>query len=329
MKSLIQTITLVIGLTLVTGNFVQGQSVLEDTEREMAESQRKMIEAQREIAESQREISKVQWKEFDVQHIGKLPKGSVIGSVLVIPSAEAKVEDMVGIMEDMNVMSRIFDKKLEQAQMMPGWGLSGRSGYSYGGGGGFMSGIGFMSSGGRGIQSIYLEGYGALFLLNVDIPLFPPAQVEEEKEQVEEPADPIWEQAKREIYEPTDVGSRTRPRRSEQQSEYDAEKVEELKSQVIKALKHTSNIRALKPTEWIIVTVRENASQSVGTIASRIFTVKTKDAATFYEKPIPTEVGFSWPAVLIMRVKKSDADAYANDELDGEQFRQRVQIFTY
>ena len=33
--------------------------------------------------------------------------------------------------------------------------------------------------------------------------------------------------------------------------------------------------------------------------------------------------------VLIIRVKKSDIDAFAKDKLDFEQFRQKVQIFTY
>jgi len=38
--------------------------------------------------------------------------------VLVIPAAEMKAEDLVTIMEDMNVMSRIFDKQLAKANLI-------------------------------------------------------------------------------------------------------------------------------------------------------------------------------------------------------------------
>ena len=41
------------------------------------------------------------------------------------------------------------------------------------------------------------------------------------------------------------------------------------------------------------------------------------------------EMGLFSPTVLTIRVKKSDIDAFAAGELDFEQFRQKVQIFTY
>ena len=42
-----------------------------------------------------------------------------------------------------------------------------------------------------------------------------------------------------------------------------------------------------------------------------------------------SEMGVSSATVLTIRVKKSDADVFAKGELDYEQFRQKVQIFTY
>ena len=41
------------------------------------------------------------------------------------------------------------------------------------------------------------------------------------------------------------------------------------------------------------------------------------------------EMGFSAATVLTIRAKKSDVDAFAKDQQDYEQFRQKVQIFTY
>ncbi len=39
--------------------------------------------------------------------------------------------------------------------------------------------------------------------------------------------------------------------------------------------------------------------------------------------------GYYSETVLTIRVKKSDVDAFAKDELDFDQFRQKVQIFLY
>jgi len=41
--------------------------------------------------------------------------------------------------------------------------------------------------------------------------------------------------------------------------------------------------------------------------------------------------GDSWQqtTVLTLRVKKADIDAYAEGELNFEQFKQKVQVFTY
>ena len=41
------------------------------------------------------------------------------------------------------------------------------------------------------------------------------------------------------------------------------------------------------------------------------------------------EMGVSAATVLTIRAKKSDVDAFASGEQDFEQFRQKVQIFTY
>jgi hypothetical protein len=42
-----------------------------------------------------------------------------------------------------------------------------------------------------------------------------------------------------------------------------------------------------------------------------------------------SEMGASAATVLTIRAKKSDIDAYAKDEQILEQFRRKVQIFTY
>ena len=55
-------------------------------------------------------------------------KYSAVGTVLVIPAAETQVGELATIMEDMNIMSRIFDKELGETNMILGGGFSRRRG---------------------------------------------------------------------------------------------------------------------------------------------------------------------------------------------------------
>jgi hypothetical protein len=253
------------------------------------------------------------------------------GSVLVIPSAEIKAEDVVAIAEDMNVMSRIFEKNLEQARIATARG-------------GLFAGsrdplVAFLGGGGA-IESMYLQGCGALFLMKVDFPLSAPPQVEEEK-QAEQKAesDPVWEQMRREMYEPQEVG---RGSQKEPEEKYDAGKVESLKITLIKALKHTANIRSLKPDESVILTVTgsgESAGARVAAIHGRSVLLSHRNQVVVQEKsgdgtaktkiveaPSSSQTPYFSPTALVIRAKKSDIDEFAKGTLDADQFRQRAQV---
>jgi len=249
------------------------------------------------------------------------------GAVLVIPAAEMKTEDLVTVTEDMSVMSRIFEKNLEQAHIATTRGGLALSDYH----------ALAMLIGGRGgaIQSMYLQGYGALFLMRVDFPLSPPPQVkEEEKEkQTTEEADPVWDQMRREMYEPQEA---TRRRAEQPEEKYDAEKVENLKTALVKALKHAANIRSLKPDESVILTVAGSggpAGTSVAAIYGHQVLVQEKgndgkvNKARWVGAPSSGRTTYFAPTVLVIRAKKSDIDSFAKDG-DYEQFRQRTQLLT-
>lgn len=253
------------------------------------------------------------------------------GQVFVIPAAEIKTKDLVTIMEDMSVMSRILDKKLD---LSPGGIFPGGMG-GFGGMDRFGNLSFFGSTGGCSTEAIFLQGYGALFLIKVDFPLSPPAE-EEGEEEPEEDMDALWEETKREIYEPADA--RRRRADEEEQEEYDAERVEEMKETLIKALKHGANIRNLKASESIIITVtgkEDQAGISVGSskvILNRdqiLIEDEDSKVVRIYDGPFSDEMGFSSPAVMTIRAKKSDVDAFSKGKLDFDEFRKRVQIFTY
>jgi hypothetical protein len=174
----------------------------------------------------------------------------------------------------------------------------------------------------------------------MDFPLSAPPQVEEEKPaEKEAESDPVWAQMRREMYEPPEAA---RGSRKEPEQKYDAEKVENLKTTLIKALKHAANIRSLKSDESMILTVTgsgESAGAHVaashsraashsstnqvvvenksgdGTATARVVSSSSSDQTTYFS-----------PTALVIRAKKSDIDEFAKGTLDADQFRQRVQV---
>jgi hypothetical protein len=235
-----------------------------------------------------------------------------IGTVLVIPTAQMKPQDLAAITEDMNVMSRILDKKLGRAPRISA-----------------ISTIRLFSGDSQATEAIYLQGFGTLFLIKVSYPLAPPLEVQEAK--AEKDVDPVWTQTKQEIYMPEStrtVGIRMGDRPAEDYvEEYNAEKVEDLKRTLIKALKHAANIRNLGPDDLVTVVV----SGSEPRIAVRHIHVSSRSSGivTSRTPSWPSEMTSSAPTFLAIRAKKSDIDAFSKDELNYDQFRQRTQIFTY
>jgi hypothetical protein len=247
-------------------------------------------------------------------------------AVLVIPSTQMKPQDLLAIMEDMNVMARIFDKQLAKNHLIQGrdyrffyshrsndernwWPLNNLLG----------------RQDGRATETIYLEGFGAIFLMGVDFPLVPPPKVQEKK--TEEPADRIWAETKQEIYMPD---ATRKSRETPQAEEYDAEKVEKLKRTLANALKHASNIRALKPDQWAILTVTGQSGRLGGTIGHAGQNCRACHALTekVNYKSSPSRMGSCLPTVLTICAKKSDIDSFSKDDLDFDQFRERTKIFT-
>jgi len=235
--------------------------------------------------------------------------------VLVIPTAEIQPQDLVTMMEDMTVMCRIFDKRLEQSNLVSGRFTTDSR---------IILPMPF-SQDSRSTGAMYIQGYGALFLTRVDFLLSPPPEAPEEKETKEEDVDPVWEQMKQEMYEPEDV-SRRRSTGERPEEKYNAEKVEELKETLIKALKHATNIRGLKPDESVILTVTGKAGQS-GPFVTGVY--KSGDSKYITTGSVGAGSGSLSPTVLTIRAKKSDIDAFAEGKLSFEKFTEKTQLLSY
>lgn len=253
--------------------------------------------------------------------LSRLKLASALGrrgsSVLMVLTSQMKPEDVAATTEDLNIMSRIFDKKLGSGYA----GTPRTTGVS-------STNVSGLSSllrhrgGSQGTQAIYLHGYAALFLMNVDFPLAAPPKVDVEKS--DKDVDPVWEGAKREI----SASGKTRDQdyvyvKYDSAKEYDAEKVQDLKTNLTKALRHAANIRNLKPDELIILAVA-GTQQPAASVAEIAVEGKKTYRVIANVNAGPTFSG----AVLTIRAKKSDIDAYAKAQLTLEQFRERVQFVT-
>ena len=399
MRVIIRTVSLILifGLqTTCSGGRADKSSldIAESVERYVAAAQKQaqveveeaLVEAENEMAAAKEEMEAIEW-EFE-SPLGKWRGTSTAPAaptppslrfnnalsiitdkfvpdsaqnILVIPAGEMAGEQLGEIIEDMNIMSRIFEKDLDEADM-----LKGRKIWLFG------------AQGAGAPRNIYLEGYGALFLMDVDFPLLPLPQAEE-KEIEEEDIDQVWQQAKREVYQsPSDRHFKIDS--DDEQEAYDAAKVEALKSKLIRNLKHAANIRNLKSAEWIVVAVTGSGGQTSGVQINVGGGMSTESFGRGgraggagarggrggraggagvrggrggraggrgrfgggggfgggdsgggfgggFTEGLSTRSTSA--TVLTVRAKKSDVDDFAKGKLDFEKFQKRVQMLTY
>lgn len=231
--------------------------------------------------------------------------------VFIVPTAEIEVEDYVAIERDMNVMSLIFDRALRKPQMI---------------GGVFTVMEDFFGRNSHVTEAIYLDGYGALFFLEVNFTLFGSSESKQKEapKEVEEHTDQIWERAEQELFSPQEL----RNRGSSSSREYDPEKVENLKATLITVLKHAANIKVLKSDEFVVLTIIGKATNR-GRSMSGPYSVASygrggRRRSVSAVKKIPYA-----GTVVNIRAKKADIDAYSKGELDFDKFNEKVQIFTH
>jgi len=285
------------------------------------------------------------------------------------PAEGGKVELLE---EDLSVMTRLLEKNLER-------GL-GEDAVQY-----KMNIPLLVTSGGRSVRALYAEGMGALFMVKLNLPLLSPPKAETKKPQAA--TDSEWDQTRQEMEtedESSDLaGDITN-------STYDEEKVDSLKTLILQTFKHASNIRSLRPTEFVAVSVfgTDPGGAALGnsvTVSSKGSSSKRKMGTISVVSPGPAgavkeganppvaapagEAGFARQAaanaqidvnpiragggdasstatshevflefgkrnygrgtVLTLRVKKSDVDAFAKNEIDFDAFKRRVTLNSY
>jgi hypothetical protein len=230
--------------------------------------------------------------------------------VLVIRSSDDGKEQET-LEQDLPVMARILSKAVQEN--------GGQSSYR-------AMGIDVaFAPGSSPFRSMYLDGYGALFMLNVGFPLLPPpAKADAQKEKVDE--DSAWEQARNEVYGKPSV----RPDRQAGEP-YDESKVNKLKDSLLEALKNAPNIRGLKSEDFITVCVFGGGSGRVS--VSGAYAVAANPHSANDTTPEPGQnlwianspsSGSTHSSLLTIRVKKSEAEAFAKGKINLEDLRHKA-----
>jgi hypothetical protein len=242
------------------------------------------------------------------------------GKALVIRSSESDLKEQAQLEEDLAVMAHILEKAASER-------AGGHGGQPYG-----ATAMGiyvFYTPAASPLRSLYLDGYGALFMLNVGYPLLPPPHAEGQQEKPEANSD--WEDAKQELYgQPR--GGRALVASAEP---YDEERVNRLREGLLESLKNATNIRGLKPDDSITVCVF--GGPSWGQLKTMTYVKRGTGPGEARSAREPRgAVAVSGrdgspmrQTIMTIRVKKSDADAFAKGAMTQEAFRKRAHVVSY
>ena len=267
--------------------------------------------------------------------------------VLVIPGSEAlSAEEMGVVVENMQIMSHIIGLKLNEGNLNP-LGRRVPRGLDYWD----LTSSRF----GDDIESIYLEGFGALFLMNTNYSLVAP--VEKAAEPVEEPKDALWSEVRKNITNPptqtrsafggwsdalySGGGARATV------MEYSEEAVNKLKGTLLETLVHASNMSQVGDDEVIVVHVtgapRMVQSQKDTDVEPEV-TDTVGGAGVVRGLSSGTAVGLlsaprlprpaaravvGKPTHLVIRAPMSEIKDLANDEIDFDTFKRNGSVVIY
>jgi hypothetical protein len=256
---------------------------------------------------------------------------------LLIRTRDMDLEEQSQLEEDLNVMSRILEKAA-QSDATPARGPR-------------AMGIELVLGVGSGpVRTLYLDGYGALFMVNVGFALLPAATADDtDPDEPKSETETIWEQTRQEMYgnprSPDSVVTFVGGPELIEGQPYDAEKVEALRTSLIEALKNATNFRQLADGESVTVCVTgapiadprvqvfRNKS-AVITKDSQPYATKSRDEQLI-EQLVVRHRQFADPstattrAVMTIQAAKGDIDRFARGELSLDQFRERVRTHTY
>jgi hypothetical protein len=244
---------------------------------------------------------------------------SAAGRALIIPKEAGDPKEFAEMEEDLNVMARILEKA-----------ASGRDEKSRHAMGIPIHGNLFGSP--TVPKNLYIEGHGALFFLNVNFPLLPPATKLVETE-AKDKTSTEWEEARRELYRTPGTGFEFTPWKVQgfggPAEEYDADEVEDLKRELTEALSNAAHIRKLKSDETVTVVVSGRGPGAESKMTRKVTGGGRGAGARAGMVTAKVAASDSQGTRLILRARKADVDALQKDRMSLEDFRKKVTTIVY
>lgn len=241
-------------------------------------------------------------------------KGSGHDRTLVINAGALDENGTDSLQEDMAIMARILSKAIQEKRSSEDNRI--------------LTAMGIVIDaksyiGNRFLRHLYISDYGVIFLFHVPFPLLPPAEkAEDEKSRS---GNDTWERTKLELFGRQQGRGSSLSFFSRSGEAYDEQKVERVKTQVMEALRNASNIRALKPEEYVTVCLIAPHSAKGSKKSVRLERQESDGGVFAFVQPEATHSG---ETVLTIRAKKGDIDALAKGELTLAQFKERVTFHT-
>ncbi|HKB16704.1 MAG TPA: hypothetical protein VKF62_11610 [Planctomycetota bacterium] len=238
--------------------------------------------------------------------------------LLAAPLQKAAPEktDYAGLRRDLEVMRRILERE-----------AFGRTG-DYAALENLLSGVG---SAGRG-EGLYIPGDGALFLFRVGLPLVDDSPAATDGKGDAEPT--LWDRVQAE------VEGKSIPEKGAKKA-FDPERVEALKSKILETLaKYGGNVRQVSDEEHLTVVVRSHGGPAVYSYSQK----DPDDASVFYKlgqyEGLKGDLaaagdllgrfsGGGPGSVLVVRITRADAEAFAAGSIDMGALRKRAKIVQY
>ena len=169
-------------------------------------------------------------------------------------------------------------------------------------------------------QNLYIDGYGAIFFLEVNYPLTPPAVKKETTDGRDEDRSE-WEETKQELAHPSanpvqfdwDFAGAAGPG-----EEYKQEKVDALKQRIVAALANAAHLRPLAAQDSVTVVVTgANAASGEKPVG--------RSGGSYASKPAPNIGSERHASHLVFKVTKSDIEAFSKRDF----FAEKVSVALY
>jgi len=175
--------------------------------------------------------------------------------------------------------------------------------------------------GGRDLDALLIDGFGAVFLLDVDYPLVATAAEDDKPAEPKNTRDNTWEKTRREVLGQPDLEddreAEEGPGRAERM--FDATRVNELEQRLKESLRHAGNLRGLTTEDWIIVQVMGPQSRPAPGLRSGARSERSQVAH-------PNRRGGGGSSVLTLRIRKSAVDRLAAEPAELEEFVREVKV---